>query len=41
MAAGVLIKARPDPPFGVMNERSSRYAINALKERRAEIDGEI
>jgi hypothetical protein len=24
-----------------MNERSSRYAINALKERRAEIDGEI
>jgi hypothetical protein len=24
-----------------MNERSSRYAINALKTRRAEIDGEI
>jgi hypothetical protein len=24
-----------------MNERSSRYAINALKSRRAEIDGEI
>jgi hypothetical protein len=24
-----------------MNERSNRYAINALKERRAEIDGEI
>jgi hypothetical protein len=24
-----------------MNERSNKYAINALKERRAEIDGEL
>jgi hypothetical protein len=24
-----------------MNERSNKYAVNALKERRAEIDGEI
>jgi hypothetical protein len=34
-------KALSGPIYSGMNERSNRYAINALKERRAEIDGEI
>jgi hypothetical protein len=29
------------PKFGVMNDNGKRYALAALKERRASIDGEI
>jgi hypothetical protein len=35
-------KSRPfGPTFGVMNDNGNRYAIHALKERRASLDGEM